>query len=128
MKLVAREPETEALLERLSADSERVSSALAYVEVLRAVARAEVGIAPGQEEPPAARARRVLARIAMIRVDQTVLRKAAQLVPATVRTLDAIHLATALSILEVEALITYDGRMSAAARAAGLAVEAPGHD
>ena len=45
--------------------------------------------------------------------------------PATVRSLDAIHLATALWI-QPEFFITYDKRLAGAAREAGLAVETPG--
>lgn len=46
--------------------------------------------------------------------------------PATVRSLDAIHLATALRVREqLTSFITYDRRLADAARAAGLVVEAP---
>ncbi|GAA3081905.1 putative nucleic acid-binding protein [Kribbella aluminosa] len=45
--------------------------------------------------------------------------------PATVRSLDAIHLATALRIHPLTAFVTYDKRRADAARAAGLTVDAP---
>lgn len=47
--------------------------------------------------------------------------------PASVSTLDAIHLATALQTRgELDAFVTYDKRLADAAAAAGLHVEAPG--
>jgi hypothetical protein len=47
--------------------------------------------------------------------------------PASVRSLDAVHLATALQIRgEVDAFVTYDKRLADAAATAGLHVEAPG--
>jgi uncharacterized protein len=64
-------------------------------------------------------ARRQLASIYLIRLDDDLLERAADIEPSTVRSLDAIHLATALGV------VTYDARMSSAAQALGLPVIAP---
>jgi uncharacterized protein len=68
----------------------------------------------------------VLADVRLIAVTDTVLESAGRLPDPVLRTLDAIHLATALLIREdVEALVTYDTRLAAAARAHGLTVATP---
>ena len=120
VKLVAREPETPALVEAVRADPAVVSSALAWTEVVRAVRRAR-----GRVE----RARDVLEGIALVPIDDGILRGAADLSPAGLRTLDAIHVATALSLAaDVTTLVTYDGRLAEATAAAGISVVAPGTD
>lgn len=120
VKLVVSEDETAALVDFLAGWPERVSSALAHVEVLRAVARA------GEEEPAHRRAEEVLARISLIRIDDPVLSIASRLEPPELRTLDAIHLATALSVVEdLGGFVTYDGRMSGALSEAGMEALAP---
>lgn len=104
----------------LATDSERVTSELASLEVLRAVKRLE----PGAELVQ--RAHEVLSAISQIRVDRPVLRAAVDLKPPELRSLDAVHLATALSLPEpVDALVTYDLRLVEAARRADLVVESP---
>jgi len=73
------------------------------------------------------RAREVLEGVALVPLDDAILRGAGDLSPAGLRTLDAIHLATALSLAEdVTTLVTYDERLAEAAAAAGIAVTAPG--
>ena len=63
---------------------------------------------------------------ALVPVDGAILRDAASLKFRSMRTLDAIHLATALSLgRDLDALITYDQRLGAAAVLAGLAVSSP---
>ena len=120
VKLVARESETPALLSLLEPRPEVVSSALARVEVLRAVARA--GGTPRSLE----RARRVLSRVVLVAVDDPILEAAAILEPNDLRSLDAIHLATALALRpEADAIVSYDGRLNAAANAAGFRVLTP---
>ncbi len=62
----------------------------------------------------------------LIELDREILRAAAQLEPPEVRSLDAIHVASALAVAdELGALFTYDRQVVQAARAAGLAVESP---
>ena len=122
VKLVKRERESKALMRYLRknmADA-KVTSALARVEVVRAVASGG---------PTAvAHARRQLARINQVNLDRRLLDTAATMVPATIlRSLDAIHLASALSIgADLRAVVTYDRRMSDAATSLGLGVESPG--
>ncbi len=117
-KLVLTEPESSALLAYLDGRGGVVTSALATTELIRAVRRLEPDLEP--------RAHALIAGLVRIEVDREVLTAAATLSPSEMRSLDAIHLATALALSdEVEALITYDSRMAAAALAAGMRVEAP---
>jgi predicted nucleic acid-binding protein len=68
----------------------------------------------------------VLAGIEMIELDDPIARAAAEMAPRTLRSLDAIHLASALALGdELGAFVTYDGRLADAARSAGLPVIAP---
>lgn len=120
VKLVVRELETTALLALLEEWSGRVSSVLARVEVLRALRRARASVADYR------RAELVLARLGFVRLDDEILAAAAALDPADLRTLDAIHLATALSIRdELAAIVTYDQRLAEAATGARVEVWAP---
>ena len=96
----------------------RVSSALARVEVLRAV----------HAHGPAAvdRAAAVLDRMGLLALDDPLLAAAGRLDGAHLRSLDAIHFASALSFEgEVDELVTYDPRMADHAVSLGLAVVAP---
>lgn len=121
VKLVAREPESAALHELVSKGGDTVASALALVEVQRAVRRV------GGGETVLVRARSVLDRIALIKIDDAILEKAAHLEPSGLGSLDAIHLATALSVQEhLQAFIVYDQRLGRAAEALGLDVSSPG--
>ena len=120
VKLVVREPESVALMEFLREHPDRVSSALALAEVPRALRRARFGAAERR------RAREVLARVALVDIDRRALTAAAAIEPPTVRTLDAIHLATALALREdLAALVTYDRSLAVAAERADLPVQAP---
>jgi hypothetical protein len=96
---------------------ERASSLLASLEVTR-TARRLGGRAP-------ALAARVVAGLLLLAIDPIV-PSAAQIGGTTLRSLDAIHLATALSISgELGALITYDNRMISEGNAIGLPVLSP---
>jgi predicted nucleic acid-binding protein len=120
VKLVVPEPESVALIERLRSWPERVCSALALTELPRALARAGLGPAAHR------RARDVLGRIALVDIDRRILATAAMLEPRTLRTLDAIHLATALAVREdLEIVVTYDPRLKAAAERVRIDVVAP---
>ena len=143
VKLVVSEPESMALRLYLVDHRERVSSALAHVEVCRAVRRkgaseaalrraehvlgANIRIVTRTDPSEAAlwRAEQVLARIGLVALDEPLLRNAATLSPTGLRSLDAVHLATALSLDGLDAVVTYDRRFDAAASEAGLAVESP---
>jgi len=120
VKLVVSEPESAALMEFLRGRPDRVSSTLVLAEVPRALRRARLGAAARR------RAREILARVALVDIDRRALAAAAAIDPPTARTLDAIHLATALGLREdLVALITYDRRLAIAAELADLHVQAP---
>ena len=120
VKLVTAEVESLALFEFLRAYQERISSVLARVEVHRAIRRAR-GTATERR-----RAERILGRIALLRIDDPILTVASQLSPADLRSLDAIHLATALSAAgAIAGVVTYDDRLARATTAARLRVYAP---
>lgn len=91
---------------------------VAHVEVLRAAR--ELG------DDKLERSRRLVDGLALIRVEESILKSAAAIDPPSVRSLDAIHVASAQSVREqLGAMITYDKRMMAAARAATLPVLVP---
>lgn len=118
VKLAVQEPESAALRKHLGRRHDWVSSALATTEVLRAVL-------PGGEAAISS-ARGVLARCDLIRVNNRVLADAGLLMPYELRSLDAIHLASAGRLGgDLAELITYDERMAAAARTVGHRVSAP---
>lgn len=120
VKLVVAEPESSVLADFLRGWSERVSSAVALTEVPRALRRAGFGASERR------RAREVMARIALVDVDRRILVAAAALDPPALRTLDAIHLATALAVREdLAAIVTYERRLAAAAERVHLEVSVP---
>ena len=118
VKLAVREPESLALRRYLRRRQPVVSSALARTEVLRALLPAGDGAI--------ARGCSVLQRIDLVRVNDRVLTGAGMLSPAELRSLDAIHLATAQLVGEdLGALVTYDNRMATAAKRLGLRIVQP---
>ena len=120
VKLVVREEGSEALRRYLAAHPAVVSSALAVTEVQRAIARVSA------RQSLADRARLVLDGVALLAVELAILEKAARLGPPELRTLDAIHVASALSLGDdLLAFVTYDERQAIAARRAKLPVVRP---
>jgi predicted nucleic acid-binding protein len=118
VKLVVREAETDALRRYLSSVGPLASSILATVEVSRAVSR----VAPESVGATAA----VFEVLNVIAFDARIAARAAALAPVSLRTLDAIHLATALELGdELTAFVCYDDRLSATARDLGMSVVAP---
>jgi len=118
VKLVVHENESVALRRYLRGRRPLVSSSLARTEVMRA-------LLPGGDEAVAA-GRKVLTRLDLIRVSSGVLDDAAVLLPADLRSLDAIHLATARRLEhDLGTIITYDVRMAEAATHLGHRVAAP---
>jgi predicted nucleic acid-binding protein len=118
VKTVVEEPESGALIEWLVGERELAACDLVRVEAIRAVRVSD----PGAVE----RARSVLRTLTMIRLDPPLLDRAAEMEPASLRSLDAIHLAAALSLgSDLAGVVTYDVRMAEAAERLGLAVAAP---
>ena len=119
VKLVVVESESAALAEYLTGTDARMSSRVVGVELLRAVRR----LRPESEE----HARELLAAMELVDLDAEITARASVLGPTGLRSLDAIHLASALALgSELDAFVTYDSRQADAAREAGLAVESPG--
>jgi predicted nucleic acid-binding protein len=120
--MVVTEGESEALAQWLeSSDVTMATSRLAIVEVTRAV-----GIA--NPDPDArAEADRLLASCLLIEVGNELIRSAARLASSRVRSLDAIHLASAQRV-EADAMVVYDERLLGAARDAGIPIVQPGRD
>jgi len=119
VKLLVAEPESQALRRAIGRWPQRASSTLLRTETIRALRRSgNTGQVPA--------ARRLLRGVSMVRVDEPLLDRAADLEPAELRTLDAIHLASALEIgQDLGVMIAYDIRLKAAGQAYGLPVESP---
>jgi predicted nucleic acid-binding protein len=120
LKLVVSEAETSALEADLATRDGLVSSGLAVVECHRAALRSG-------NRRILQRAERVFEAVYLLDLTRPLLERASTLRPLTMRSLDAIHVASALSIDEADMeVITYDERMAEAARANGLRVSQPG--
>jgi uncharacterized protein len=118
VKLAVREVHSDALRKHLRRRRPLMSSALARAEVLRA-------LLPGGE-PALAAGRQVLSRVDLVRVNDPVLSQAGTMLPVELRSLDAIHIATAGRIgADLAEIVTYDQRMAAAARSMGYKVSSP---
>ncbi|MGB2699909.1 MAG: PIN domain-containing protein [Candidatus Phosphoribacter baldrii] len=120
-KLVVEEAESAQLAAWLYSrpDAPLVTSTLTRVELLRAARR--------RGGPTVPRAVALLAELAVVPLGDPVVEAAALLDPADLRTLAALHTATAALLgADLSALVTYDARMAAAAGAAGLPVASPG--
>jgi predicted nucleic acid-binding protein len=125
VKLVRSEAGSADLVAWLNArpDASLVSSALVEVEVPRALRRCAPQALAGV---PSA-----LARLYRVEIDATVRATAAAYLDHALRSLDAVHLATAQVLAsgsgaDLEAFVTYDKRLLAAARSLGLPTSSPG--
>jgi uncharacterized protein len=121
VRLVVAEAETKALTAYLRRHRSEpvVTSALARVEVVRAARLVDTALV--------ANAQALMRRTDQVPVSPDLLTEAAHLGPERLRTLDAIHVASALRIQRagLTALVTYDQRMRDAAAAVGLPTTAP---
>jgi predicted nucleic acid-binding protein len=118
VKLLLAEDESEALGDFLrAADTPLVTSRIGIVELRRVGRR-------GGANPD--RADALAASLSVIELDATIERLAVVLDP-DLRSLDALHLASALAVGDaLSAFVCYDGRLNAAASREGLPVVAPG--
>ncbi len=118
VRLVVREPESATLRRYLRRRRPLVSSALARTEVGRALLPLGTDVVR--------RGQQVLSALELARVSDAVLADAGRLLSAELRSLDAIHLATACRFGEdLFRLVTYDDRMAAAAQEMGFSVSTP---
>jgi uncharacterized protein len=117
-KLILIEPETGALTEYL-AGMLLTSSAIVTTELTRAVMRFDESRLGDTIE--------LLEPILLIEPSVAILQSAGRLLPPALRSLDAIHVASALTLgSALTVFVTYDSRMREAAEFAGLRVESPG--
>lgn len=119
MKLVVEEPESAALERHLADSPTLVTSRLALVEVSRATALANPAVEVRRETA------RLLGSCMLVEANDPLLRSALSLTSRAVRTLDAIHLASALRV-SADEVVAYDLRLIDAAADHGLAVSHPG--
>jgi predicted nucleic acid-binding protein len=117
VKLAVSEPESRSLRRYLARKS-LVTSALARTEVARALLPlGPAAVARGEE---------VLRRVQMLRVNDRVLLAAGRMMPPELRSLDAVHLASARELGgSLRCIVTYDVRMADAAGAIGCTVASP---
>ena len=125
VKLVREEPES-ANLRAFLAIEDLVSSELVLTEVPRAVRRAAAVEPALPLEQLIERAGELLDAVALYPLDRTLLAAAGALAEPALRALDAIHVATALDLGQIDAFVSYDDRQAAAARLGGLRTAAPG--
>ncbi|MFZ9105930.1 MAG: type II toxin-antitoxin system VapC family toxin [Pontimonas sp.] len=123
VKLIWSEAESSALAEFVLSDERSaktlITSAVSRIEVLRATRRRDGSLL--------SRAREVLETFSEFEITEGIMETAAMVGSPNLRTLDAIHLATAMENASgMRALITYDTRLAQAARELGLPVASPG--
>lgn len=118
VKLVAPESESAAMKAFATSSGTIFTSVIGATELRRAIRR-------NYPERLVA-AEGLLSRVNLIEASKSVLLLAEVIEPATLRTLDAIHLASALSVIEeIDGFAAYDVQLSRAARAVGLTAIAP---
>jgi predicted nucleic acid-binding protein len=117
VKLVVEEQESTALLETIAGRGPYVTSVVGEIETARVCRRANV---------PAAQLEELRRGLVLVALDEDVGTLASRVGPPVLRTLDAIHLATALTLREdLQAMVTYDVRLARAIEAAGIALLSP---
>jgi predicted nucleic acid-binding protein len=122
VKVVVQEPGWQELEAYLREHPVRATSRIATVEVARVIAR----IPELDRVAVAERVRSAFGRLTLIEFDADVAAAAMRLRPASLRTLDAIHVASAMEFREeLTALVTYDARMTEAATGLLLPTAAP---
>lgn len=115
LKLLFEEAESPALALWISEQpgTPMVTSELAKMEVVRAARRLDADVVPA--------ARVLMSQVDLIPLNSGLLDQAADVGEPLLRTMDAIHLASALSIqADLTAFVAYDIRLVAAAKAAGI--------
>jgi uncharacterized protein len=119
VKLVIEEPDTSAVEGAIAHCEAAFSSRLAVVECFRAIARVS-------NHTVLATTAEIFEALVLHEVSDAVLERAAALTPSSLRSLDAIHLATALLLDQSDlAFVTYDAKLAQAAKSQGLWVVQP---
>ena len=121
VKLLIPEMESSAMVALVAEFPLLASSVLMRLEISRALHRD-----PEERVFWRERAQTLLERIVLLDLTPPILLKAETLKPVSLRSLDAIHLATALTVQQLAAVVTYDRRMAEGARLAGLPAWSPG--
>jgi len=117
-RVLLAEPDSEAILAEVGRFERRMASRLLAVELRRLALRHRLRDA----------ADRLLAAISLLPLTEATLAAAESIEPASVATLDAIHLAAALELFDadlIDTVLTYDERLAEGARHHGLTVLAP---
>jgi uncharacterized protein len=117
-RVLLGEPDAPAVLRELAGFERHVASRLMRIELRRLALREHALDAADQ----------LLRGVALVPLAQSILDAAEEVPPATVATLDAIHLATALELASagmLESVMTYDARLAEGAERHGLHVLAP---
>ncbi len=117
-RMLLDEPDATAIEDSLRAYDRRVASRLLRVELRRVGLRTNLLDGVGE----------LLAEVALIPFDESILTAAETVPPSTIATLDAIHLATAVRLAkagELDALMTYDKQLITGAKQHGIAVLSP---
>lgn len=124
VKLVVAESESSALRDHLIGRG-IVASGLVRTEVPRAIRRSLKEFGDPTLKLHLRRWNEVAARLALRPVSDEVLDAAGEIASGELRSLDAIHLVTAIDIFPIDRFITYDRRQAAAADDLGLSVASP---
>jgi predicted nucleic acid-binding protein len=118
VKLIVDEDESQALRDALGIWPRRATSQIAVVEVIRAVRRRDPGAEP--------LARTVLSNMSLLAVGARAVASASVVEPPTLRSMDALHVATALRLgRTLAAFVSYDTRQLEAAEALRLPTASP---
>ncbi len=119
VKLISAEPESDALREWMEAAERRFATGI--------LTRTELLIAARRKSPELAhRAQRVMGPLTALAITDEMYVEAGTAHDPILRAQDAIHVTTALSVENLEGVVTYDHRMASAAEAEGIPVLAPG--
>jgi predicted nucleic acid-binding protein len=117
VKLALDEPDAAAMRNWYLENERVVCSRVGIIETHRAA---------GRRGHDPAHLRAILESVEVVELGPASAARAESIGPRGLKTLDAIHLATALSIgAEIDAFVTYDDRLAEAARAVGLPVVRP---
>lgn len=116
VKLVRVEPESPSMLRWYQERERLVTSRVGVIESRRAARRGDGDLA---------QLAAILDRLEVFELDQGIDQRAGAIGPQALRTLDAIHLATAMAIPGLGSFVTYDDRLADAARLLGLPVVRP---